>query len=180
MRFEWDLRKSQSNRAKHHVSFELAESIFQDPFSFGVRNRIVDGEERWMTFGSLSSGEILAVVHTTREMNGMRSFELFPHGGQPHMNPNDSNKVTDDHRDELAELAAMSDEDIDLSDIPEMTDEEWQAALKRGVYRPVKQQLTIRLDADIVDWFKRTQPKYQTAMNEVLRKHMIEQSRKTG
>lgn len=96
------------------------------------------------------------------------------------MNANGSNKVPDDHRDELAELAAMSDEDIDLSDIPEMTDDEWQAALKRGVYRPVKQQLTIRLDADIVDWFKRTQPKYQTAMNEVLRKHMIEQRQKAG
>jgi uncharacterized protein (DUF4415 family) len=96
------------------------------------------------------------------------------------MNANDSNKVPDDHRDELAELAAMSDEDLDLSDIPEMTDEEWQAALKRGVYRPVKQQLTIRLDSDIVDWFKRTQPKYQTAMNEVLRKYMIEQRQKAG
>jgi uncharacterized DUF497 family protein len=77
MRFEWDLRKSQSNRAKHHVSFELAESIFLDPFSFGVRNRIIDGEERWMTFGSLSTGEILAVAHTICEMNGEEIIRII-------------------------------------------------------------------------------------------------------
>ncbi len=52
------------------------------------------------------------------------------------MNDERLKKFLEDHKDELDTLAAMSDEDIDFSDIPEMTDEEWQAALKRGVYRP--------------------------------------------
>ena len=66
--------------------------------------------------------------------------------------------------------AAMRDADIDFSDIPEQLD--WTDA-KRGVfYRPVKQQLTLRLDADVVDWFKRQGAGYQTQINAVLRKHV--------
>ncbi|HWV23294.1 MAG TPA: BrnT family toxin [Thermomicrobiales bacterium] len=77
MRFEWDLRKSQLNRSKHGVSFELAEEVFQDPFAFGVPDRIVDGEERWLTFGSLSNGEILAVAHTTRDTDGEETIRII-------------------------------------------------------------------------------------------------------
>ncbi len=66
--------------------------------------------------------------------------------------------------------AAMRDEDIDFSDIPEQLD--WKDA-KRGVfYKPIKQQLTLRLDADVVDWFKRQGAGYQTQINAVLRKHV--------
>ena len=54
---------------------------------------------------------------------------------------------------ELETLAALPEEQIDTGDIPEVRD--WSGA-KRGLfYRPVKQQLTLRLDADIVAWFKR-------------------------
>lgn len=76
---------------------------------------------------------------------------------------------------DLKALAAMTDKDINLSDIPEQLD--WSGA-KRGVfYRPIKQQLTLRLDADVVDWFKRQGEGYQTRINAVLRKHV---GRKAG
>ena len=71
---------------------------------------------------------------------------------------------------ELAALAAMRDEDIDYSDIPPVTD---FSEFKRGVfYRPEKQAVTIRLDSDVVAWFKASEPKYQTAVNRVLREYM--------
>ena len=70
----------------------------------------------------------------------------------------------------LAKIADIKDEDIDFSDAPEQLD--WKDA-KRGVfYKPVKQQLTLRLDADVVDWFKRQGAGYQTQINAVLRKHV--------
>jgi len=72
----------------------------------------------------------------------------------------------------------MTDDEIDLSDIPELTDVEWDRAIRGKYSRPVKRQLTLRLDADVVEWFKRTAPKYQTAINDALRKHMNEQRRK--
>ncbi len=96
------------------------------------------------------------------------------------MNDERTKRAIEDHRDELAALASKTDGQIDFSEMPELADEDWKHAVRGKYYKPVKQQLTIRLDADIVDWFKRTQPKYQTAMNEVLRKHMIEQRQKAG
>ncbi len=53
-------------------------------------------------------------------------------------------------------MRALPDEEIDTEEMSEITD--WSGA-KRGVfYRPVKQQITLRLDADLIDWFKRHHP----------------------
>ena len=83
--------------------------------------------------------------------------------------------LSEESRREIEALAAMAEEDIDTSDIPEVTD--WSGA-KRGLfYRPVKQQLTLRLDADVIDWFRRQGTGYQSRMNAALREYV---SRKGG
>jgi uncharacterized protein (DUF4415 family) len=83
--------------------------------------------------------------------------------------------LSEESRREIEALAAMAEEDIDTSDIPEVTD--WSGA-KRGLfYRPVKQQLTLRLDADVIDWFRREGTGYQSRMNAALREYV---SRKGG
>lgn len=72
----------------------------------------------------------------------------------------------------LAALAALADEEIDTSDIPEILD--WSGAKRGLLYRPVKQQITLRLDADVVAWFKASAPGgrgYQTQINRVLREY---------
>lgn len=86
-------------------------------------------------------------------------------------------KVSDDElpehlRMEADRLAKMSDEDIDFSDMPEVTD--WSNAERGKFYRPVKQQLTLRLDADVVQWFKAHAPGggYQTRINQALRQYV--------
>jgi uncharacterized protein (DUF4415 family) len=80
---------------------------------------------------------------------------------------------------ELRSLASLPDAAIDTSDALELLD--WSGA-KRGLfYRPVKQQLTLRLDADVVAWFKRhTKPDegYQTRINRALREYVHGQTRK--
>jgi uncharacterized protein (DUF4415 family) len=81
-------------------------------------------------------------------------------------------------RAEVEKLATMPDEEIDLSDIPEITD--WSGA-KRGLfYRPIKQQLTLRLDADVIAWFKaqaKNGERYQTTINRVLREYVEQHQR---
>lgn len=79
--------------------------------------------------------------------------------------------ATRDISAELAAIDAIRDEDIDLSDAPEITD--WTGAVRGKFYRPEKQTVTIRLDADVVAWFKGAEPKYQTAVNRVLREYML-------
>ena len=73
---------------------------------------------------------------------------------------------------ETATLVALADEEIDTSDIPEILD--WSGAKRGLLYRPVKQQITLRLDADVVAWFKANAPGgrgYQTQINRVLREY---------
>ena len=75
----------------------------------------------------------------------------------------------------LERLAALPDEDIDLSDQPEILD--WSNAERGKFYRPVKQSVTMRVDADVLEWFKSNNAKYQSRINEVLRE-FVQQERK--
>ena len=79
---------------------------------------------------------------------------------------------------ELTALAKRDDADIDTSDIPEVVD--WSKAEIGKFYRPRKQLVTMRLDADVVAWFKARSPKYQTAVNSVLREHVMKAGRGAG
>ena len=74
----------------------------------------------------------------------------------------------------LDQLATMPEEDIDTSDIPELPAENWALAKRPGLYRPVKKPVTLRLDMDLVEWFKNHAPEggYQTEINRVLRRYV--------
>ena len=84
---------------------------------------------------------------------------------------------------ELEALANLPDEAIDLSDVPERLD--WSGARRGVFYRPVKQQITLRLDADVLEWFRRrasAEAGYQTSINQALRDHIavIEEKAQKG
>ena len=83
-----------------------------------------------------------------------------------------SKALTRRQKADIEALAALPDEDIDTSDIPEILD--WSGARRGALYRPVKQQITLRLDADVLAWFRANAPGgrgYQTEINRVLREH---------
>ena len=79
-------------------------------------------------------------------------------------------KLTKKQRSEIEKLASMSDGEIDTSEIPEMAD--WKNPVIGKFYRPVKKQVSLRLDADMLEWFKVQGGKYQTHINQVLRRYM--------
>jgi uncharacterized protein (DUF4415 family) len=81
--------------------------------------------------------------------------------------------LTDAQREHLAEQAALPDETIDTSDIPELSDEAWSAGVLGRFYRPVKQQITARVDADVLDWLKSQGRGYQGRLNAILRREML-------
>ena len=89
-----------------------------------------------------------------------------------------SKVYTASQKRELKALAAMKDEAIDFSDIPEQLD--WSGAKRGRFYKPVKQQLTLRLDADLVHWFKKNGTGYQTRINTALRDYVKKQGRKSA
>ncbi len=79
-------------------------------------------------------------------------------------------------------LEAMKDEDIDFSDIPEVPPEMFARGIVRRGLKPVKRkkQLTLRVDGDVVEWYQRQGPGYQTRINSLLRAYMEEHRRKTA
>lgn len=81
---------------------------------------------------------------------------------------------------ELRALAAMPDENIDFSDIPTLTDTVWENAVIGQFYRPVKKQVTVRIDADILAWLQSAGAGYQTRMNQLLRDAMRQATQKAA
>ena len=82
-------------------------------------------------------------------------------------------KVPESVRRELAALSARSEKDIDFSDLPATTREDWASAVRGKFYRPVKKQLTVRIDADVVEWLKSRGSGYQSRLNAILRGAML-------
>ncbi len=79
-------------------------------------------------------------------------------------------------------LDAMKDEDIDLSDIPEIPPEMFARGIIRRGLKPVvrKKQLTLRMDSDVIEWFKKQGRGYQTKINSLLRAYMEEHRRRAA
>jgi uncharacterized protein (DUF4415 family) len=83
------------------------------------------------------------------------------------------NKIPDSVKQELAALAGVPDDMIDCSDIPATTENDWKTAVRGKFYRPVKEQTTVRIDADVLAWLKIQGKGYQSRMNAILREAML-------
>ena len=83
------------------------------------------------------------------------------------MRKGNSESLTEHEKAELAALETMPEGAIDTRDVPEVRD--WSTATRGRFYRPIKRQITLRLDADVIDFFERGGKGYQTRMNEALR-----------
>ncbi len=73
----------------------------------------------------------------------------------------------------------MPDETIDFSDIPELTEDFWKNAVRNPFYRPVKKQLTVRLDADIITWLQKKGSGYHKRLKAMLRTAMLKELKST-
>lgn len=89
-------------------------------------------------------------------------------------------KLTNEQRRrQIQSLVALPDDEIDTSDIPELTEEQMRRAVRGQFYRPIKRPVTMRLDADVIDWLKKDGPGYQTKANRLLRHEMLRSYRTT-
>lgn len=70
------------------------------------------------------------------------------------------------------ELRRLAERPIDLTDPDAPEVGKWIVAERGRFYRPLKEQITLRLDKDIIAWFKASGRKYQTRMNDALREYV--------
>ncbi|EKT4455463.1 BrnA antitoxin family protein [Pseudomonas putida] len=82
--------------------------------------------------------------------------------------------MTKSSRTDWSRLVRQDDKDIDTSDIPELDQDFFRQAELRV---PAKQTVTIRLDSDVLAWFKEQGSGYQTRINQLLRQYMQAQQR---
>lgn len=78
---------------------------------------------------------------------------------------------------ELAALTTKPEREIDLSDLPATSAKDWRGTGRGQFYRPVKLQLTVRIDADVLAWLRAEGKGYQSRLNEILRTAMIRKPR---
>ena len=92
---------------------------------------------------------------------------------------NDEDTLQESQTD-WARLDAMTDEDIDLSDIPEITEEMWAKAVWQKSSKPIptKSQENLPVDSDIIEFFKAQDFNYPAKINQLLREYMETQQAK--
>ena len=86
--------------------------------------------------------------------------------------------LTARQRREIQALAKLPEETVDTSDLPELPPGAWKQAVRGKWYRPIKQPVSIRLDADVLAWLRAKGSGYQTRVNALLREKMLEEIRK--
>ncbi len=95
------------------------------------------------------------------------------------MKKNANKPLTAQQLTDLDALAAMPDDKIYLNDMPEQVD--WTDAKRGMFYRPVKKQITLRIDADLIEWFRQqttSDTGYQTRINEALRDYVAQHGKR--
>jgi uncharacterized protein (DUF4415 family) len=177
VRWTWSLTKNRDNKRKHGLSFETAQLVrtrYRGPIPFHMKT----AGKRLGSLTGLPSSSFTLGRTPTMKPGASSVHERRPRTKGGRMKKVNASRLTAKQRAELEALAALPDHRIDTADIPEVRD--WSDA-KRGLfYRPVKKQLTLRIDADVIAWFKNRTPKgqgYQTQMNMALRDHIRRQAR---
>ncbi len=88
---------------------------------------------------------------------------------------NPAEPLTARQKREIQALAALPEDKIDVSDIAKLPPGAWKNAMQGKWYRPVKQPVSIRLDADVLAWLKAKGTGYQTKVNIFLREKMLKE-----
>lgn len=89
--------------------------------------------------------------------------------------------ISKEQQGRLERLASAPEDDIDTSDIPKVLD--WSGAVRGGLYKARKETITIRLDSDVLAWFRKHVEGgrgYQSEINRALRQHVAANGRSGG
>jgi uncharacterized protein (DUF4415 family) len=82
--------------------------------------------------------------------------------------------LTKHQKADLTAMVARSDPQIDYSDIPPLTEEFWKSAVRDKFYKPTKTSTTVRIDSDVLAWLRAQGKGYQSRINAILRRKMLE------
>lgn len=167
---EWDEAKRGSNLQKHGIDFADLLEVFENETASRVDDRFDYEEDRLLTLGFFKATCWQFLIPRWRVAETLLSGSSR-HERRKNMNKNTTSKK---YGTDLERLRNMKDEDIDFSDIPRTTPEFWANGVVRKGLRPSfrKQQITLRIDRDVLEFLKAEGEGYQTKINTLLRSYM--------
>ncbi len=181
MSFEWDHATRQTNLAKHGIDFLLARNLFDRRPVVTVRSSFPE-EERFLTTGVID-GRFVTLIWT--RLNG--AIRIISAWG---LEMQKSKVIVRCAADELDEMLRRGEDQTDWARVDAMSEEEREAAIDHddegtfdwsttqvGIPGP-KQQLIVRFDRDVIEWFKAQGAGYQMRMNAVLKSFVDAQKQK--
>jgi uncharacterized DUF497 family protein len=183
MAFEWDAAKNAANIAKHGIDFEDAIQIFDGPVLEKADHRREYGEARIIAFGAVDDRE-LAVVYT---MRGRAPQNHIGEEGHIAVSAKHTTRRTPSSRrrgkTDWARVDAMSGHEIAAAakadpDAAPILDKEWFRTAKL-ILPERKVPISLRMDREVVEWFKARGRRYQSRINAVLKAY-VHAHRETG
>jgi uncharacterized DUF497 family protein/uncharacterized protein (DUF4415 family) len=183
MGFEWDAAKNAANIAKHEINFDDAIRIFDGPVLEKADTRRDYGEARIIAFGVVDDCE-LAVVYT---MRSARRRIIYRRGEHIVVSAKNIVRRTPSSRrrgkTDWMRVGAISDDEIEKAvkadpDAAPILDKEWFRTAKL-VLPERKVPISLRMDREVVEWFKAHGRRYQSRMNAVLKAY-VQAHRKAG
>src|SRR2546428_4324859 len=150
--------------------FVDAEEMFRGALVVDPDTRKDYGETRWIGIGTIR-GRTAVVVFTERGSETIRIISLRK---APVVNANNTRRRS---RTNWKRVDALRDSEIDLSDVPELGPEFFSKAIR---WPGKKKQITLRLDPDVLAFFRKRGKGYQTTINAVLRKYVEGRKRSAG
>ena len=157
---EWDTAKAASNKKKHKargisLSFQEAEEVFFDPYAiefFDAENSTLE-ESRFKVLGRIKRQVVIVAVYTPRNGKSriISARYASPKERQVYLTTSEKEKIIAE-----CEANAVPYEEIDFSEIPEITDFSnfKPLAMHSEYFKPVKESVTIRLDKMLVRYFR--------------------------
>lgn len=185
--FEWDEAKREANRLKHGLDFSRAIGLF-DGRPIVSFSALSGDEARLVTVGVIAGK--FCTVSGLGAMSGAGSFRS---GG---LAMKSSGSIVSYTAAEIDEMIARGEDKSDWAKADAMTEAELEAAIASdpdeagmvvdwskpitGIPAPPKEALSIRLDPDIIDFFRQGGRGYQTRINAVLRSYVDQARNKAG
>lgn len=184
-RFVWDSRKDAENLRKHGISFATAEAVFDDPLLVS-REDFEISERRYQAIGRVSTIQILLVVHTvtykdeddtviriiSADVQTVENDDFMVSHARIPCSP-----LSEDSLKQLAALEDVKDEDIDLSDMPEWTEEDFRNAM-HGPWTPREPNtLPLYIDAAVAEWLETAAKSRSFLINFILKREAQREKR---
>ena len=91
--------------------------------------------------------------------------------------PENMPPLTKTQKAEIAALAVRPESEIDYSDLPPLTEKFWKNAQRGRFYKPTKTSTTVRIDTDVLAWLRAQGKGYQSRINAILRREMLDSSK---